>query len=321
MNVQVEDTPAATTPHRAQPAVNSRPVNISSVRHISPFRYPGGKTWLVPTIVAWLKNRSIRPSSLVDPFTGGGSIPLSLLREDLTDRIILGDIDPGVGAVWECILSSENSELRRQIRNFTVSRETVVSTLEEKPDSRLGLAFQPLLRNRTSRGGILAPGSNLLMSGEKGRGVASRWYPVTLDNRLSLLDTLRPRIEFTQGDAFSLIEKHMNSPDAAFFIDPPYTAGEGKRAGRRLYKYNDIDHDKLFSTLKKAAGLVLMTYDDCPEVIELAGSSGFQFERVSMRNTHHVKSFELLISNFAEYSTNGQSTESTEAHQNANSEK
>ena len=29
-------------------------VNVASVKHLSPFRYPGGKTWLVPRVREWL---------------------------------------------------------------------------------------------------------------------------------------------------------------------------------------------------------------------------------------------------------------------------
>uniref|UniRef100_E6QIB2 DNA adenine methylase n=1 Tax=mine drainage metagenome TaxID=410659 RepID=E6QIB2_9ZZZZ len=134
-------------------------------------------------------------------------------------------------------------------------------------------------------------------TGENGRGVASRWYPETLIRRLKLIETLRHNIEFVEGDAFLLIERFLHRPDVVFFIDPPYTAGNGKRAGRRLYRHNEVDHERLFSLLSQASGLVLMTYDDCPEVIRLANMHGFRIERVAMKNTHHEKKFELLISN------------------------
>lgn len=38
----------------------SRVVNVASVPQRSPFRYPGGKTWLVPYVRLWLS--SITPS-------------------------------------------------------------------------------------------------------------------------------------------------------------------------------------------------------------------------------------------------------------------
>jgi DNA adenine methylase len=40
-----------------------------------------------------------------------------------------------------------------------------------------------------------------------------------------------------------------------------------------------------------------MTYDDCPEVVQMANCLGFQVERVPMKNTHHEKKYALLISN------------------------
>jgi DNA adenine methylase len=40
-----------------------------------------------------------------------------------------------------------------------------------------------------------------------------------------------------------------------------------------------------------------MTYDDCPEVVEMANAFGFQIDRVPMKNTHHEMKYELLISN------------------------
>jgi DNA adenine methylase len=273
-------------------------VNVATVRHISPFRYPGGKTWLGPTISSWLQHNGNRPSLLIDPFVGGGSVPFSILCQGLVDRIILGEKDPDVSAVWQCVFSSQQALLCERILRFPISRENVLEELGRPATTNLDRAFQTILRNRTSHGGILASGAHILSKGENGRGVSSRWYPETLVRRLHVLKTIQPFIEFYEIDAFALIERYLGSKDVAFFIDPPYTAGNGKRAGRRLYKHNELDHLALFKLLKRAAGLVLMTYDECPEVIEMAKNHGFQIERVPMKNTHHVMKHELLISNY-----------------------
>ncbi len=276
---------------------DTRIVNVASVRQISPFRYPGGKTWLVPTISTWLRRRAYPPNTLVDPFAGGGSVPLGVLSEGIVDRIVLGELDPDVSAVWKCIFSSQQEQLSRRIVRFSMSRDNVIRELSRSPRSEVDHAFQVLLKNRTFRGGILAPGASLMNVGENGRGVASRWYPETLVKRLRALDSLRSSIDFIEGDAFELIERFLGRTDIAFFIDPPYTAGNGKRAGRRLYKHSELDHPALFELLSRAAGLVLMTYDDCQEVVEMANSHGFQVERVPMKNTHNENKYELLISN------------------------
>ena len=49
-------------------------VNVASVPQRSPFRYPGGKTWLVPCVRQWLQSLEKRPTVLVEPFAGGAII-------------------------------------------------------------------------------------------------------------------------------------------------------------------------------------------------------------------------------------------------------
>jgi len=234
---------------------------------------------------------------LVDPFVGGGSVPLGILGEGLVERIVIGELDPDVSAVWRCVFGPQQDQLSRRITEFRMSRENVVRELNRAPRGGVDHAFQVLLKNRTFRGGILAPGASLMKVGENGRGVASRWYPETLVKRLRALASMKSAIDFVEGDAFDMIDRHLGRKDAAFFIDPPYTAGTGKRAGRRLYKLNELDHAALFELLSRASGLVLMTYDECPEVVEMAVRHGFQIERIPMKNTHHQKKYELLISN------------------------
>lgn len=51
-----------------------KPVNVASVAQRSPFRYPGGKTWLVPRLRRWLRHLEWKPSLFVEPFAGGGII-------------------------------------------------------------------------------------------------------------------------------------------------------------------------------------------------------------------------------------------------------
>jgi DNA adenine methylase len=44
-----------------------------------------------------------------------------------------------------------------------------------------------------------------------------------------------------------------------------------------------------------------LTCDDCPEVVEMANRHGFQIERIPIKNTHHERKYELLISNFERF--------------------
>ncbi len=272
-------------------------VNVASVTQLSPFRYPGGKTWLVPYVFEWIRTRPVRPKMLVDPFLGGGSVPLSLLHQGRVDRLLLREIDEDVAAVWTCVFGDASSRLCKRILNFPISRENVIRELSRHPNSTVDTAFQTILRNRTYRGGILANGASLMKDGENGHGVASRWYPETLVKRIQRLRQLSSRIQFDCGDGLDLIEEHAAQARVAYFIDPPYTAGNGKRAGTRLYAHNRLDHERLFALMSECAGNFLMTYDDDPYVEGLARQFAFHVERIPMKNAHHEEKFELAITN------------------------
>lgn len=62
--------------------ITGRVINVASVPHRSPFRYPGGKTWLVPYIRQWLTYLTPRPAILGEPFAGGAIVGLSALFDE-----------------------------------------------------------------------------------------------------------------------------------------------------------------------------------------------------------------------------------------------
>lgn len=271
-----------------------KPVNVASVPQRSPFRYPGGKTWLVPYFRRWMKSFEVRPEILIEPFAGGGIISLTAAFEKLADRVIMVELDEQIASVWESILDGNAGWLAKEILSFTLNHETAKIMLAQCPTSKRKLAFQTILRNRINHGGILADGSGIIKNGENGKGICSRWYPQTIAKRIKNIEFVSKHISFYHADAFQIMAEHRNKPDVVYFIDPPYTAG-GKRAGSRLYKHSEIDHEKLFEFCKTLRGDFLMTYDNADEVLELASNHGFQVKPIAMKNTHHAKMTELLI--------------------------
>ncbi len=268
-------------------------VNVASVAQLSPFRYPGGKTWLVPRAIHWL-NSIQRPTEFVEPFAGGGIISLTVADLDLADHITMVERDEQVAAVWRAIFGGEAEWLADRIMKFEVTSETVQACLSSPARTVRERAFQTILKNRTFHGGILAPGSSLLKYGENGRGIRSRWYPETLMKRILKVATLGDRISIIEGDGLAIMEDNLHNPRAAFFIDPPYTVA-GKRAGSRLYTHSRIDHEKLFDLTSNLQGDFLMTYDDAEAVRELGRKYNFEMRTVAMKNTHHAEMTELLL--------------------------
>ena len=269
------------------------PINVAQVPQLSPFRYPGGKTWLIPEIRKWIGRLATKPSVFIEPFAGGAIASLTVAAEGLADHVYMAELDDDVSSVWKTIFH-DPEWLSNKIMRFEVTHENVTKLIAKKPASVRDRAFQTIVRNRTQRGGILAPGAGLVKNGENGKGLTSRWYPETLVKRIRNIHALRKKITFTQADGFDLITKFSKESSAAFFIDPPYTAG-GKSAGRRLYRFNDIDHNALFDKVKKMNGGFLMTYDDSTEVREMASRREMKIEEIPMKNTHHALIRELVI--------------------------
>ena len=269
-------------------------INVASVPKRSPFRYPGGKTWLVPRIRDWLGSLSSRPCLFVEPFAGGGIVALTVAFEQLAEHVLMVELDPQVVAVWQTILQGDAEWLAQAVINFKLNEETLTAALARPAVSKQELAFQTILKNRTHRGGILAPGAGKVKYGENGKGLLSRWYPATISRRILDIARIRDRITFIEGDALAVIEQHQNVTNSAFFIDPPYTAST-KRAGSRLYLYSEVDHRLLFRLTSTLAGDFLMTYDSADELRALAATHHFDTELVAMKNTHHAEMTELLI--------------------------
>jgi len=275
-------------------AERDKPVNVASVPQRSPFRYPGGKTWLVPLFRRWMFSLPSEPKVFVEPFAGGGIISLTAAFEWLADKVVMVELDDQIAAVWETILGGEAHWLAKRLLAFELTPESAKAELARPPKSRREFAFQTILRNRTAHGGILAEGAGVLKNGENGKGILSRWYPQTIASRITNIEFVAKRLEFIHGDGFDILARFQKERDAVFFIDPPYTAG-GKRAGSRLYTHSEIDHERLFSLCEKLRGDFLMTYDNAEEVRKLAERHCFETKPVAMKNTHHAEMDELLI--------------------------
>lgn len=271
-------------------------VNVASVPQRSPFRYPGGKTWLIPTARKWFSSAS-NNAELIEPFAGGGIISLTAAAENYFNHIIMTELDKDVAAVWETIFSEKDYDwLSNKILNFIVSPENIYDVELHANDGTKERAFSTIVRNRTNHGGILAKGSGKIKIGEDGKGLSSRWYPETLVRRITEANKLRDKIQFINKDAFEIMRQHQNNSNAYFFIDPPYTI-----AGRRLYNLFDVDHRQIFEITSKLQGHFLLTYDDTTEIRNFAEEFRLPYKTIPMQTTHLIKKEELLISDNFEW--------------------
>ena len=271
-------------------------VNVASVPQRSPFRYPGGKTWLIPIARKWFSSASDN-AELIEPFAGGGIISLTAAAENYFNHIIMTELDEDVAAVWETIFSANDYDwLSNKILNFIVTPENINEVELHANEGTKERAFSTIVRNRTNHGGILAKGSGKIKTGEGGKGLSSRWYPETLVRRITEANKLRDKIQFINEDAFKIMRQQQNNSNAYFFIDPPYTI-----AGRRLYNLFDVDHRQVFEIISKLQGHFLLTYDDTTEIRNFAEEFSLSYKTIPMQTTHLIKKEELLISDNFEW--------------------
>lgn len=269
-------------------------VNVASVPQRSPFRYAGGKSWLVPRVRRWLQSLDFEPDHFIEPFAGGASVGLATAFENLAQKTTLVEIDCDVAAVWHTILGEDADWLAERIRSFEMNLQSASAVINQQNLEMRERAFRTIIRNRVNHGGILAPGVGMLKTGENGKGVCSRWYPETLAHRIEAIHCQRKHLDFVETDGLEILCENLDCERTVFFIDPPYTVG-GKRAGSRLYLHNNLDHERLFWMASQVQGEFLMTYDNTETARELAAQYGFETRTIAMKNTHHAKMTELLV--------------------------
>ncbi|MCL5067447.1 MAG: DNA adenine methylase, partial [Thaumarchaeota archaeon] len=171
-------------------------INVASIPQRSPFRYPGGKTWLVPYVRQWLAACGATDKELIEPFAGGGIVTLTAVAEKRVRKALMVELDEDIASVWQTLLSDDAQWLAERIMKFSVTKSNVESLFARKPSTLRERAFAVIVKNRVSHGGILANGAGLLKHGENGKGLLSRWYPETLRDRILSIQNYKSGIRF-----------------------------------------------------------------------------------------------------------------------------
>lgn len=279
---------------------------LPPVRHLSPLRYPGAKSKLTPLIAKMMWNaldsgRLRRPLTLFEPFAGGASTTLRLLRDGVIDRGVISDADPLVASFW--IEAATNpTELIRSMKEEYEShvskggatavdrwdywRQWQPGESEGETSSRAKLALKCIFLNRTTFSGILhgsaGPiGGRAQMSAYP---IDCRWNQEELAQRIEWIGYLHrtgrlatPTEATWQESLQSAALEHTSRPSHVIaYLDPPYVAKSG-----RLYKtsfskrteepdlWRDITpHQILAEYLKTEVPFRwILSYDDHPDLL------------------------------------------------------
>lgn len=272
-------------------------------KSISPLRYPGGKSVLLPIFQRLFVKNKI--NTIIETHCGGAGLSLALIANKTIKQAIIGDIDPLVSSFWDEILKNDIDKFIDRIRKVNVDMNTYneqkdiyLNFKKGKKYSQFDLAFCFLFRNRTNRAGLLMAGpiGGYLQDANPKYKVHVRFNKERIINRITRINLYSKKglIIFKKIDSIKMLSKYKSFKNCLFYIDPPYY-----QKGKDLYDsyYKHADHIALYNKLLKLKDKTnfILSYDNSKEIEKIYKN----FKYVKIGKISHLanakKQYELLF--------------------------
>ncbi len=271
---------------------------------VSPLRYPGGKSLLSTYVSGVLEENLLAGCTFYEPYAGGASVSLDLLRMGFVDKAVLIERDPLIYAFWHSVFN-ETEALCAAIEACPVTLETwhtlqatkLVDSPAKSTYTLLQLGLAGLFFNRTNFSGIIGAGPIGGQTQASAYKINCRFNKTALIRQIRAASLLAPRVSVFFDDALIFLRKNAAkiSTDFSFvYIDPPYYT-----QGRKLYRhyYTDADHAALAAYITSQGYPWLVSYDDHPRIRELYASKQMQPIYLDYKVKSSRTAQELVISN------------------------
>ena len=206
----------------------------------------------------------------VEVFGGGGSV---LLNKERSVREVLNDANGNLINLYR-VVREHPDELKDRLLYVMHSREDfkiAQRRLAQKDDILRAADFYQVVRQSYAG------------NGKQFSAVArSMWtgFPA-IDRVAGRLQGVTLEIE-----DFETIFQRYDSPTTFFYLDPPYFFTEDYYPGNIFLR---SDHQRLAAILLRAEGLWLLSYNLCPEVLELYQQPGILIEQVDRINSAYLQ--------------------------------
>lgn len=236
----------------------------------TPFRYPGAKNKLLPTLMPLLDKIVANGKSFSDAFVGGGSVLLEVAHKYPDLKLFANDKDRWVYCFWKIVADSDRKQLDELL---VLMAETPTMKLfnELRADfdeqDEVQCAYRCIFFNRTTFSGIANSGP---IGGQEQKSkytVYCRYNAKKLKDKINKChDLLKGRTTVENQDILEY--EYITQGNEPAYLDPPYYV-----KGDMLYseKMSKFDHEKLATVLLARSNWVL-SYDDCPQIRSLYGS-------------------------------------------------
>lgn len=233
----------------------------------TPFRYPGSKNKLLPSIMIYLDQILENAVNFSDAFIGGGSVLLEVASKYPKIQLFANDKDRMVYCFWKVVSDEDRAQLDQLLKLMEATPTIQLFNELRKPfdeTDEVACAYRCIFFNRTTFSGIARSGP---IGGQEQK---SKW---TVDCRYNY-KKLKAKIEKchqllagrTTVDNKDILEyDFLTDWNHPVYLDPPYYV-----KGDMLYteKMSGFDHEKMAQILNDRSQWVL-SYDDCPEIRKL----------------------------------------------------
>lgn len=248
--------------------------------YLSPLRYPGSKRRLAEYIKQALHKNTFTPQLYIEPFVGGASVALQLLKDGLANKVILMDLDPWVASFWQVLFYDTNWFLEK-IEKTQVSLELWNELKSGNHQTKREMAWACFYLNRTSFSGILEEHVGPLGGREQKSDykIDCRFPKTALIQRIQDIATYKEKIygvwncSWREGIERIREEQNKNllpTTGLFFYFDPPFF--EKADALYRFY-FQDADHLALRDFLLQLEDKWILSYDLADQVETLYGDA------------------------------------------------
>lgn len=271
---------------------------------VSPLRYPGGKALLTAYVSGVIEENFLSGCTLYEPYAGGASVSLELLRLGFVGDAVLVERDPLVYAFWSSVFN-DTEALCAAIDACPVTIETwnelqITRQVDDPLTSGftlLQLGVAGLFFNRTNFSGIIGAGPIGGKNQSSDYKIDCRFNKQKIIRQIQAIAKFSDRVTIHFGDAIEFLRENTEEISTGFsfiYIDPPYYL-----QGKNLYRhfYTDKDHVELAEFIRMQAYPWLLSYDDHPRIRQLYADNQMQPIYLDYKVKSNRTAQELVISN------------------------
>lgn len=248
---------------------------------LSPLRYPGAKRWMVGYIARAISCNRLSVDLFVEPFAGGSSVSISLLFNNIVKKIGINERDPLIASFWHTLFF-DTDWIIDCVQNTDVTLAQWENLKKSHPTNIRQKAFKCLFLNRTSFSGILNKNAGPI--GGKSQSskykIDCRFNKDTIIDRIKRISLLRDRVAFVWNLDWKIAinkilnfqEKGIFPTSTLFYLDPPFF-----NKSKKLYSYyfKENNHIELRDYLVALTQPWILSYDMCPEIMEIYNNCSF----------------------------------------------